>query len=208
MWYHKQIRIAALFKGGNMSTPTLRRQFTVHDYARMRETGILAEDDRVELLDGEIYQMSPLGSLHIAIVNRLNKLLMRQVGDDAILSIQNSIQLNDYSEPQPDIALLSPRDDYYDQALARPDDILLLIEVADTSFGYDRDQKLPRYATSNIAEVWIIDVEQQVVEQYVQPLQGQYTQLTKILFGQAIQSKALPQIHFTTDHLFSEQRHP
>src|SRR4026209_134436 len=136
-----------------MIAQTLRRQFTVHDYARMREAGILTEDDRVELLDGEIFLMSPLGPLHIAIVNRLNKLLMRQVGDDAILSIQNAVQLNDYSEPQPDVALLHPRDDYYNQALARPDDILLLIEVADTSLGYDRELKLPRYAASNIAEV-------------------------------------------------------
>ena len=185
-----------------MSTPTLRRQFTVHDYTRMRETGILTEDDRVELLDGEIYLMSPLGSLHIAIVNRLNKLLMRLVGDDAILSIQNSVQLNDYSEPQPDVALLSPRDDYYDQALARPDDILLLIEVADTSLDYDREQKLPRYAASNVAEVWIIDVDQQIVEQYSQPMQGQYTQINKVLFGNAIQSKAMQQIAFTTEHIF------
>src|SRR5215217_8228705 len=84
--------LGILSGGGYMSTPTLRRQFTVRDYTRMRETGILTEDDRVELLDGEIYQISPLGSLHIAIVNRLNKLLMRQVGDDAILSIQNSVQ--------------------------------------------------------------------------------------------------------------------
>ncbi len=185
-----------------MATPTLRRQFTVRDYARMRETGILTEDDRVELLDGEIYLMSPLGPLHIAIVNRLNKLLMRQVGDDAILSIQNSVQLNDYSEPQPDVALLSPRDDYYDQALARPDDILLLIEVADTSLGYDRDQKLPRYAASNVAEVWIIDVDQHIVEQYSQPMQGQYTQLNKVLFGNMIQSKTMPHIAFTTEQLF------
>jgi Uma2 family endonuclease len=185
-----------------MMTPTLRRQFTVSDYARMRETGILTEDDRVELLDGEIYLMSPLGPLHIAIVNRLNKLLMRQIEDDAILSVQNSVQLNDYSEPQPDVALLSPRDDYYDQALARPDDILLLIEVADTSLEYDREQKLPRYAASNIAEVWIIDVDQRVIEQYSLPLQGQYTQLNKILLGNNIQSKTMPQIQFTTDQIF------
>ena len=182
--------------------PTLRRQFTVSDYARMRETGILAEDDRVELLDGEIYLMSPLGPLHIAIVNRLNKLLMRQVGDDAILSIQSSVQLNDYSEPQPDVALLSPRDDYYDQALARPDDILFLIEVADTSLEYDRDLKLPRYAASNVAEVWIVDVDRRIVEQYSHPLQGQYTEISKILLGNSIQSKTLPQIRFTTDQLF------
>jgi Uma2 family endonuclease len=185
-----------------MIAQTLRRQFTVHDYARMREAGILAEDDRVELLDGEIYLMSPLGPLHIAIVNRLNKLLVRQVGDDAIVSVQNAVQLDDYSEPQPDVALLHPRDDYYAQALPRPDDILLLIEVADTSLGYDRDQKLPRYAASNIGEVWIVDVDQRLVEQYSQPLQGQYTQLTKILFGNAIESKTMPQIHFSIDQLF------
>jgi putative restriction endonuclease len=117
-----------------MSTPVLRRQFTVHDYTRMRETGILTEDDRVELLDGEIYLMSPLGSLHIAIVNRLNKLLMWQVGDDAILSIQNPVQLNDYSEPQ--------------------------------------------------------------------PMQGQYTQINKVLFGNTIQSKTMQQIAFTSEQIF------
>lgn len=185
-----------------MMLQTTRRPFTIHDYARMREVGILAEDDRVELLDGEIYLMSPLGPLHIAIVNRLNKLLVQQVGDTAIVSIQNAVQLNDYSEPQPDIAILHARDDYYAHALARPDDVLLLIEVADTSLGYDREQKLPRYAASTIAEVWIIDVEQRLVEQYVQPQQGHYTHLTKILFGQAIQAKTLPQIHLTTDQLW------
>lgn len=185
-----------------MISPTLRRQFTVGDYARMREAGILTEDDRVELLDGEIYLMSPLGPLHIAIVNRLNKLLMRQVGDDAILSIQNSVQLNDYSEPQPDVAILSLRGDFYEQAFARPDDILLIIEVADSSLEYDRDQKLPRYAMSNIAEVWIVDVDQRIVEQYSQPLQGQYTLLNKVLLGSTIQSRTLPNIQFTTDKIF------
>jgi Uma2 family endonuclease len=183
-------------------TATLRRQFTVSDYARMRETGILTEDDRVELLDGEIYLMSPLGPLHIALVNRLNKLLVRQVGDEAIVSVQSSIQLDDYSEPQPDIALLSPRDDFYAQALARPDDILLLIEVADTSLEYDRDQKLPRYAASNIPELWIIDVHQRVVEQYTQPMQGQYTQLNKILPGTSLRSKMLPNVTLSTDRIF------
>jgi Uma2 family endonuclease len=168
----------------------------------MRETGILAEDDRVELLDGEVYVMSPIGPAHIALVNRLNKIIMRQIGDDAIISIQNPVQLDDYSEPQPDVAILSPRDDYYDQALARPDDILLIVEVADTSLDYDREQKLPRYAASNVAEVWIIDVEKQIIEQYTQPLHGQYTQLNKILLGNMIASKTRPIVQFTTDQLF------
>lgn len=185
-----------------MTVTIIRRQFTVVDYARMRETGILREDDRVELIDGEIYLMSPLGSLHIAIVNRLNKLLMQQVGDAAIVSVQNAVQLNDYSEPQPDITLLSPRDDYYEHALARPDDILLLIEVADTSLVYDRDLKLPRYAASGVDEVWIIDAERRVIEQYSRPAQGQYTQINKFLPGNAIQSKTLPQIAFAIDQIF------
>jgi Uma2 family endonuclease len=168
----------------------------------MRETGILAEDDRVELLDGEVYVMSPIGPSHVALVNRLNKIIMRQIEDDAIISIQNPVQLDDYSEPQPDVAILSLRDDYYDQALARPDDILLIVEVADTSLDYDRDQKLPRYAASNVAEVWIIDVERQTIEQYSQPLQGQYTQLNKILLGNTVTSKTSPIVQFTTDQLF------
>jgi Uma2 family endonuclease len=168
----------------------------------MRETGILAEDDRVELLDGEVYVMSPIGPAYIALVNRLNKIIMRQIGDDAIISIQNPVQLDDYSEPQPDVAILSPRDDYYDQALARPDDILLIVEVADTSLDYDRERKLPRYAASNVAEVWIIDVERQTIEQYTQPLHGQYTQLNKILLGTTIASKTPPIVQLTTDQLF------
>jgi Uma2 family endonuclease len=179
-----------------------RRQFTVHDYARMRETGILTEDDRVELLDGEIYVMSPIGPLHVAMVNKLNKLLTQLVGESGIISIQNPIQLDDYSEPQPDIAILNPRDDYYTGALATPDDVLLIIEIADTSLDYDRDEKLPRYAAAHISEVWIIDVNKQIIEQYTQPTRGEYTQLHKALFGTTITATTLPALQLTTDQLF------
>lgn len=185
-----------------MITSPLRYQFSVDEYTRMHEMGILAEDARVELLDGEIYTMSPLGPLHIALVNRLNKLLMHQIGDDAWVSVQNSVRLDDYSEPQPDIAVLRLRDDAYEQALARPDDILLIIEIADTSLAYDRDQKLPRYAASTVGEVWIIDANQQMIEQYTEPVQGQYMQMHRYLKGHTIQSKIVPQIQFTTDRIF------
>jgi len=188
-----------------MTTTIARRHFTIHDYARMREAGILGEDDRVELLDGEIYIMSPIGPLHIALVNRLTKLLVTQVADNAIVSIQNAIQLNDYSEPQPDVVVLSPRGDYYAQALPRPDDVYLIIEVADTSLGYDRDQKLPRYAEASISEVWIIDVNRRTIEQYTRPSQGQFTQIHKILLGDTIQSLTLPQITILTNTLFTTQ---
>lgn len=185
-----------------MSLTVLRHQFTVHEYARMRETGILTEDSRVELLDGEIYVMSPIGPIHVGLVNKLNHLLMQRIGDAGIISIQNPIQLNDHSEPQPDIAILSPRDDFYTNALATPDDVLLIIEIADSSLDYDREEKLPRYARAHIPEVWIIDANKSVVEQYTLPIQGEYTQLYKALLGSRLTATQLPQITMTTHQLF------
>lgn len=183
-------------------TLTTRRQFSVHDYARMRESGILTEDDRVELLAGEIIVLSPIGPFHVGVVNKLNKLLGNLVGDTGIISVQNPVHLNDYGEPQPDLAILHPRDDFYVDALATPDDILLLIEVADSSLGYDRDEKLPQYAASSISEVWIIDVQNRVVEQYTQPAQGQYTQIHKVLYGSTITATTMVNVQFTTDRIF------
>src|SRR5262249_37658064 len=124
---------------GVMTIQIARRQFSVADYARMRETGILAEDDRVELLDGEVREMSPIGPLHAAIVKRLNTLLSRALDDSVILSVQDPIQLNDYSEPQPDLAILQHRDDFYAAAHPIAEDVLVVIEVADTSVEYDRE---------------------------------------------------------------------
>lgn len=185
-----------------MSATLTRKQFTVDEYTRMRETGILTEDDRVELLDGEIYEMSPVGPLHVALVNKLNKLLGKQVGERGIISIQNPIRISVYGEPQPDIAILQPRADFYTEALATPDDILLLIEVADTTLEYDREHKLPLYAQAHIREVWIIDVHSQMIEQYTQPSQGIYTQVTRVLPGNTITASTLADIRFTTDVLF------
>lgn len=184
-----------------IATP-VRKQFTVSDFARMRETGILTEDDRVELLDGEIYVMSPIGPLHVAIVNKLNKILSKHIGDKGIISVQNPIRLNDRGEPQPDIAVLNPREDFYTQALATTDDILLVIEVSDTTLEYDREQKLPKYADAHISEVWIVDAGAQVVEQYTQPLQGTYTQLYKVLFGNTITATKISGLNFSTDLIF------
>jgi Uma2 family endonuclease len=180
----------------------LRRQFTVDDYVRMRETGILTEDDRVELIDGEIYVMSPLEPRHVALLNRLNKLLIRAVSDDAVVSPQNSIQLDDYTEPQPDFAILRPKEDDYEQELARPEDILFLIEIADTSIEYDREYKLPRYAASRIAEVWIVDVNEQAIEQYTHLFEDRYTSVNKYFRGMIIQSTTVPKIRLTINHIF------
>ncbi|PDW05020.1 Uma2 family endonuclease [Candidatus Viridilinea mediisalina] len=185
-----------------MSIAMTRHLFTVQEYARIREAGILTEDDRVELLDGEIYVMSPIGPLHVSIINKLNKILMNQVGDNGIISIQNPIQLSDYSEPQPDITILSPREDFYTSALPTPDDVLLIIEIADSSIDYDRDEKLPRYARAQISEVWIVDVHKSVIEQYTQPLQGEYTQLHKVLLGNIVTATTIANVCIDTTQIF------
>ena len=179
-----------------------RRQFTVDDYRRMREAQILTEDDRVELLDGEIIVMSPIGPFHVGLVIKLTRLLSALLGDEGFVSVQNPIRLNQFSEPQPDIAVLRPRDDVYTMALATPDDVLLLIEVSDSSLAYDRGQKLPHYAASGIMEVWIVDVQKQIIEQYTRPFEDQYTQLTKVVRGQPITATTISALSFTTDRIF------
>ena len=142
-----------------MTIPLRRRRFTVDDYYRIAAAGVLGEDDRVELIEGEIIEMSPIGSRHAACVNRLNRCFAGRLGDRAVVAVQNPIRVSDLSEPQPDIAVLEPRADAYAAAHPRPADILLLIEVADSSLLYDRELKAPLYALSGIRELWIVDVD-------------------------------------------------
>jgi Uma2 family endonuclease len=182
-----------------MTVQILRWQFTVADFARMLEAGILTEDDRVELIDGEVRAMSPIGPRHVAIVNRLNALLSRQVADRAIVSIQNPIQLTDFTEPQPDIAVLRPREDFYAQALPLPEDIVLVVEVAETSLEYDRDEKIPRYAQTQIPEVWLIEVEQATVTQYTHPDGMRYRRVQNLTRGQLLSTDILG---LTIDDIF------
>jgi len=186
-----------------MSIDIVRHAFSVHDYARMRKIGILTEDDRVELIDGEVRTMSPIGPLHAAIVRRLVKRLIELVGDQAIVSPPNPIQLNDYSEPQPDVAILRLRDDNYQRAHPVAGDVLLIIEVSDTTAQYDRIEKLPRYAAAGIPETWIVDVEQCVVEQYTHPVRDQYARLQKYFPDDMITSPVMPAIALNADDLFA-----
>src|ERR671938_544657 len=145
-------------KRGSMSVQVAKRCFSVDEYYRMGEAGILTEDDRVELIEGEIIEMSPIGSRHAACVNRLNTLLGRHLRQTAIVSVQNPIRLDAYSEPEPDVALLRPRADYYESGHPTPADALLIVEVADTSADYDRIIKLPLYAKAGIPEAWLVDL--------------------------------------------------
>ena len=143
-----------------------RRRFTVAEYHRMAEVGILHEDDRIELIHGEIIKMSgsppgPIGNPHSSTVRRLINKLTLQLGPQFIIDAQNPVQISDYSEPEPDIVVLPFRDDYYADGVT-PADVLLIIEVSDTTLRYDQTIKLPLYAAAGIPEVWIVDVGQQL----------------------------------------------
>jgi Uma2 family endonuclease len=184
-----------------MAVQIARWQFTVDDYHRMRETGILAEDDHVELIDGEVRRMSPIGPFHAAIVKRLNNLLSTAT-TNIIISVQDPIQLDDYSEPEPDIALLQFEPSYYAHNHPTPSDILFLIEVADTSLDYDRNEKIPRYAEAQIPEVWLIDVEAERIEQFTSPLENQYTLRQTYKRGDHITSVVLPDITLAVSQIF------
>jgi Uma2 family endonuclease len=185
-----------------MAVQVTRWQFTAADYERMVETGILAEDDRVELIDGEVIAMSPIGPPHAAIVNRLNALLNIQLAGAAIVSVQNPIRLNDYSEPQPDLAVLRPRDDFYAESHPLAADVLLLIEVADTSLGYDRDQKVPRYAQEAIPEVWLVDIDSKTIIQFAHPSLGGYHHQSTLARGQALVAHSIPDLEIAVDAIF------
>jgi Uma2 family endonuclease len=185
-----------------MTVQTLRWQFTVADFARMLEVGIFAEDDRVELIDGEVRAMSPIGPRHAAIVKRLNTLMSRQIADRAILSVQDPIQLTDYTEPQPDLAVLRLREDFYVQAHPVPADVLVVVEVAETSLEYDREEKVPRYAQVRIPEVWLLDVERETVTQYTQPDGTRYGAEHALQRGQILVSVTVSDLRLALDDIF------
>ena len=135
-----------------------KHHFSVSEYERMGETGVFSPDARVELIEGEIVEMSPIGSSHAACVTLLSRILNQQVRDQAIVSTQNPIRLNDFSEPQPDIAVVRFRDDFYRNAHPGPSDVFLVIEVADTTLEYDRRVKMPLYARAGVPEALILNL--------------------------------------------------
>jgi Uma2 family endonuclease len=145
-------------------------------YDAMIAAGILTENDALELLDGKLYEAMPKGPLHSATINRINQALLPRLLSRAIVSVQNSIALHEYSEPEPDITVLRYRDDFYAGVLAEPKDILFLVEVSDSTLAYDRDLKIPLYAAANVAEVWLADLQARTVTVYREPKGNEYGQ--------------------------------
>ena len=176
-------------------------RFTVQQYYQMGAAGIFDEDARVELIEGEIIEMVPVGAAHAAIVDRLTHLFASKVKERAIVRVQNPVRLSDLSEPQPDIALLEFKSDYYSEAHPGPGDILLVIEVADTSLKYDRGRKIPLYAQMGIREVWLIDVSGRSVEVFRAPAGSSYTDIATLPAGEQAAPQALPDIQIGIEEI-------
>jgi Uma2 family endonuclease len=178
----------------------VRWKLTVDQYQRMGETGILGPEDRVELLDGELFAMPPIGDGHEGKTIRLNRLFARLLGDRVLISVQNPVRLNDYSEPQPDLVLLRPRPDFYETAKPRPPDVLLAVEVADSSLAYDRT-KVARYAAAGIAEAWIVNLRDRLVEVFRAPAPAGYRERAEYRAGDRIALVALPDVTIEVEQI-------
>ncbi len=180
-----------------------RRLFTRGEYHRMAEVGILKPNDRVELIRGEIVEMSPPGRRHVAFVNNLTQLLVLRLAGHAIVSVQNPVVLADDTEPQPDLTILRRRPVPYKEREAYTEDVLLLIEVAESSLAYDRSTKLKLYAEAGIAEYWVIDCVGESIEVYRTPGAGRYRDVTRVVGPATITLQAFPDVALTTGEIFA-----
>jgi Uma2 family endonuclease len=177
-------------------------QFSVDDYQRMLESGILNEDDRVELIDGEVREMSPINTWHASTVSRLLHLLVEKLKRRSLVEVQNPIILNDFTAPQPDLVLLKWQDNFYADHTPIAEDAFVVVEIADTTLQYDRQEKLPRYAAAGIPEVWIVDGQNEAVEQYLNPQGGQYQEKKVIARGDRLVCRSIADLEIDGVNIF------
>ena len=176
-------------------------KFTVDEYMRMAEVGILAREDKVELVDGVILEMAPIGRPHELRVNRLVRLFIRVVPENVEVSIQGTIRLNDMTGPEPDIALLTPEASLDEENIPRPDGVLLIVEVAGSSLRTDRGEKARRYAESGIPELWIFVLADGEIEVCRQPTPEGYADVHRYRRGDTLAVQALPGVRLTVDEM-------
>ena len=180
------------------------RRFTADEYQQMGHVGILSRRDRVELIDGEVVAMPPIGPLHCASVDSLTLSMVTAVGGKAIVRVQGSVRLSPYSEPQPDLVLLRPRADFYASRLPGPADILLIVEIADSSLDYDRDVKSRLYAESGVPELWLADLQDHSVSRHSDPRGGTYQSIQQYHRGRTIAPALLPGCAIAVDVLLTD----
>lgn len=180
-----------------------KRLIDVHQYHLMGAVGIFAPDERVELIEGEVIEMAPIGSPHAGNVSVLTRLLVLAAGDRAVVWVQNPVRLSLHSEPQPDLALLKPRADRYRGELPRGEDTLLVVEVADTSLRYDRDVKLGLYAAHGVAEVWLFDISSKSLSVHRDPAGNEYRSTSTVTAPATLRLAALEELEIDLTELFT-----
>jgi len=178
-----------------------RRRFTVVEYYAMAEAGILAPDERVELLYGDVIVMPPIGNWHASNVDLFTNTFPAQLHGRAVVRVQNPVRLDDNSQPQPDVMLLSWRDDFYRDGHPGPADVLLLIEVSDSSVDFDRNEKLSAYTAAGIPEVWIVNRPDRRIESYVDPTGDEYATVQHYDPGESISPQTFPDIALQVDQI-------
>lgn len=179
-----------------------RHAVSATEYLRMGEAGVFGPEARLELIEGEIVEMTPIGSRHAGTVNTLNRLLVRLAGDRAVVSVQNPAIVSARSVPQPDLALLAPRDDSYSAAHPTAANVLLAIEVADTTLAFDIETKVPLYARAGIPEVWVVDVNEQAIRVYRDPSASGYKTSFTVAGEGSVASLVLPDVRIVVSDLF------
>jgi Uma2 family endonuclease len=184
-----------------MSAQLERWHFNVDQYYRLAEVGVLQPDDRVELIEGEIIRMPPIGSAHAGHVNRVDRLLKNHFGDRAIVAVQNPVRLHEFSEPVPDIAILKPREDFYASGHPTAEDVMLIVEVSDKTLLADRNVKVPLYAGADIPETWLINLPNGIIEVYSQPAAGTYRNSTTFAAGEVLQSPTVADLSISVDDI-------
>lgn len=184
-----------------MAIQNPKRLISIDEYHRMAADGLFSEDDRVELIEGEIVEMTPIGNWHAASVRRLDDLFTTSLGRRALVDKEHPVRLGDWAEPEPDLAVLVRRDDYYTSATPTAADVFLVVEVADSSAGYDRSVKAPLYAQQGIREYWLLDLRGQVLEVYRQASPSGYRAIRRLHRGDSIAMEAFPDIVFAVSSL-------
>ena len=171
-----------------------RKRFTVDDFYKMAEVGILVDNIRSELIDGEIIEMSPMGVAHCAAVNRASQYFILLFKEKVQVSVQLPVRLSEFNEPEPDLAFLKPRQDFYKTRHPGAADVFMILEISDSSHNYDRNVKLPMYASSRIPEVWIEAVAENVVHVFRDPVGRTYRTALTLHPGETISLLALPEV--------------
>ena len=191
-----------------MALELKRRRFTVEEYHWMARVGILGEDDRVELIDGEIVEMTPIGHRHAVCVKHINRAFSHLFDDVTVVSVQDPVHLSEYSEPEPDLALVTPPADSYLSSHPRPGDVLLIVEVAQSSADPDRRVRVPLYAGSSIPEVWLVDLEQESITIYRDPTPEGYRTAQVVRRGEHLAPSAFPDRTIAVADLLPGARRP